>query len=631
MAAEPFLWGRAGTKLTPDQIAKEREMADALAKGAMDYSPVGHWSQGLNRVAQGLLAGLDYRNAERAEGENATYNSDIINSLLGASSSPVAATSMPTTTGAGEELAATSPAVAQPLDMSGNEVFGQFIDTVKQGGVQNPYALAAIAATGKAESGFDPKNATRTWSDPSESGQPGTAGGIMSWRGPRYQALAATGDLSPAGQAKFFLQENPQLIQSLNSAKSVEEAQSLMNNAWQFAGYDRPGGEASRRLQLASSFLPTFQNTEVAAASPQAAIEAAAPVSGYVDPMVSAPNSQPTAQTALAPELPPPVEVAPPPAVASVPPQRVAQALASPQPQAPAINPAILKALSDPRATPQTRAVAQALMQQDLQRQQAAQEMQMKQQDPRYQQQLQLGEIELQNARNPQPKATDDMREYEFAKQQGFPGSFVDFQLAQRKAGATNVTTNVGEGDKFYENLDKKNAETFAAMSDAGIQARSKIAQIDRLEGLMANAPQGAVGALKQAAGEWGIPTEGLSDIQAASALLEKMVPEQRAPGTGPMSDADIKMFRSSLPRIIGQPGGNQLIFQTMRGIAQYEQQMGEIADQVANREIKPAEGRKLIQQLENPLSNFKLPGGPTPNEGWKEIAPNIKFKKLGD
>lgn len=38
-----------------------------------------------------------------------------------------------------------------------------------------------------------------------------------------------------------------------------------------------------------------------------------------------------------------------------------------------------------------------------------------------------------------------NVREYEYAKSQGFPGSFVDFQLAQKKAGATNVSVG-GDG-----------------------------------------------------------------------------------------------------------------------------------------------------------------------------------------
>lgn len=185
------------------------------------------------------------------------------------------------------------PAISGRADLQG-DTYRPFIDTVRAGGLTNPYGLAAVASTGKAESGWSAANANRTWSDPSESGQPGTAGGIMSWRGPRYQALAATGDLSPEGQARFFLQENPQLIQALNNAGSVEEAQRLMDRAWAYAGHDRPGGEAARRMAMAKSYYASeFGN------APQnpgaAAIEAIAPLeqgdtsgteTAYVDPMV---------------------------------------------------------------------------------------------------------------------------------------------------------------------------------------------------------------------------------------------------------------------------------------------------------------------------------------------------------
>lgn len=45
----------------------------------------------------------------------------------------------------------------------------------------------------------------------------------------------------------------------------------------------------------------------------------------------------------------------------------------------------------------------------------------------------------------PQPPTTDDIREYQFAKQSGYEGSFPDWQIDQRKAGATNVTVGGGK------------------------------------------------------------------------------------------------------------------------------------------------------------------------------------------
>src|SRR5690606_13127157 len=304
-----------------------------------------------------------------------------------------------------------------------------FMDTVKTG-VTNPYALAAIAATGKHESGFSPKNVNRTWSDPSQSGQPGTAGGIMSWRGPRYRALAAAGDLSPAGQAKFFLSEDPKLIAALNNARSVDEAVALMNNAWRFAGYDRPGGEAARRLATARSLLPMFQESQspqpvqLASIAPDTAIDAMTPAEAEaiaaastpqpapslagIDPQSMVDRGQPDAwqvggaaastpagiralNTLLAPEplgggaMPSsgaamaPVAPAQPASmqVAQAQPQVIPPMAGGPAPApAPAgfggINPAVVEALSSPYANDRTRQIA-AMLLQDLLQAQAAQ------------------------------------------------------------------------------------------------------------------------------------------------------------------------------------------------------------------------------------------------------------------
>lgn len=545
------------------------------------------------------------------------------------------------------------------------DTYRPFIDTVKAGGLTNPYALSAVASTGKAESGWSTANANRTWSDPSESGQPGTAGGIMSWRGPRYQALAATGDLSPEGQAKFFIQENPQLIQSLNQAKSVEEAQGLINKAWAFAGHDRPGGESARRLAMAKSYYANEFGNSPEPNGGAAAIQAIAPASGYVDPAVSVQQEQPAFDNGRFGSSIDPAQAAP--TGADIAPQlqqqaaemQNANAYEAPQQHAqapyqvadasgssmiaPPVATPIQRGSVDPEVlakmigNPRMREFGIALWKQNAG--QAAGEPWQFATLPDgslVRQNQQTGSVErLGNFAKPaEEKTPASYQEFQLAKKDGFQGTYADWEKV--KVPGTSVTVNNGEGDKFYEKLDQKNAETFSALSDTGMQARSKLAQIDRLESLMANAPQGAVGALKQAAGEWGIPTEGVSDIQAASALLEKMVPEQRAPGSGPMSDADIKMFRASLPRVINQPGGNQLIFQTMRGIAQYEMDMGAIADKVANRELKPdgkvyspADARRDIAKLENPLSNFRPPSGPTPNEGVKpgDIEDGYRFK----
>lgn len=140
-------------------------------------------------------------------------------------------------------------------------IFEGFMGTVRDGGLTNPYALAAVAATVQHESGFSEANAGRTWSDPSESGRPGTAGGLMSWNNERLSAMQqfTGGDASAEAQAAFFLNEDPALIARLNNAGSLEEAQTMMNNAWRFAGYNREGGEAAARLRTAQGMLGRFE------------------------------------------------------------------------------------------------------------------------------------------------------------------------------------------------------------------------------------------------------------------------------------------------------------------------------------------------------------------------------------
>lgn len=164
------------------------------------------------------------------------------------------------------------------MKITPSQIYTDFMQSVVDGGVTNPYGLAAIAATGHAESGFSPQNASGTWNDGKNN-----AGGIMSWNGPRLAALqrhSGGTNGTPQQQASFFLQENPSLIQKLNNAGSLKEAQQLMNNAWAFKGYDQPGNaNAASRLNVAGKYLKQFSGDQ----TPQSA-------SGYVDPQVSTAN-----------------------------------------------------------------------------------------------------------------------------------------------------------------------------------------------------------------------------------------------------------------------------------------------------------------------------------------------------
>jgi len=135
----------------------------------------------------------------------------------------------------------------------------RFVGTLRDGGLTNPYGLGAVAAYAQHESRYAPGNITGSWSDPSQSGQPGTSGGILSWRADRLDNMRnfTSGASDPvAAQGQFFLQENPRLTQALQNAKSPEEAHRLMADAWKFAGYQNSNsGEGAARLATTRDYV----------------------------------------------------------------------------------------------------------------------------------------------------------------------------------------------------------------------------------------------------------------------------------------------------------------------------------------------------------------------------------------
>lgn len=174
--------------------------------------------------------------------------------------------------------------------------------------ITNPNALAAIQATGMHESGFSPGNVFGTWSDPSQSGQAGTSGGALSWRAERLQNLiefGGSGGKLPSAdtQGKFFLEENPDLIAQLQGAQSPEEAQTLMNNAWKFAGYDQQGGEAASRINTAQQLARGGSTIDFGRAGGTSQATPPASSTSAVDSTITAGSGAPTGKAEKAKTL----------------------------------------------------------------------------------------------------------------------------------------------------------------------------------------------------------------------------------------------------------------------------------------------------------------------------------------
>lgn len=314
----------------------------------------------------------------------------------------------------------------------------------------------------------------------------------------------------------------------------------------------------------------------------------------------------------------------------------------------------LLQQAQNPWLDDQSKAFVNGLIQQEMQKR-----------DPAYQQQQQMqqlemqkSQLELQQMQNPQPKwdvitgkdgsifrvnpqtgqhetiygpqpdpvkPTADIQEYEYAvdqaKKAGVPQgqipSFDQWTIQQKKAGASQVNIDQKAEGQFDKTLAEKQAASFDAMATDGVNAKADLAVIGQLDTLL-QGQGGTLTGLSGALAQYGIGGEGVGDLQAADALINKLIPTQRQAGSGSMSDRDVEMFKASLPSLWKTPQGNQIILQTMRGLAGYKQAQGDIAQRVMIGEISRQDAVKALRALPNPLADIGKKKQPVTINGYQ-------------
>lgn len=130
--APAFIWGKGGRALTEEEIARERELAEQLKASGVDTSPIGHWTQGAARLAQALVGNMREARADRAAEDNASYNSSLLQSLLGGgSASPAASGSSSSSSAMPMPGAAGEMSAAMP---EGNQSYRDAIASIESAG-----------------------------------------------------------------------------------------------------------------------------------------------------------------------------------------------------------------------------------------------------------------------------------------------------------------------------------------------------------------------------------------------------------------------------------------------------------------------------------------------------------------
>jgi hypothetical protein len=153
-------------------------------------------------------------------------------------------------------------------------------------------------------------------------------------------------------------------------------------------------------------------------------------------------------------------------------------------------------------------------------------------------------------------------------------------------------------------------AERFNEYADQGYAASQTIGQIDELRRLGTLIETGKGTEAKARIGPYaemlGVDIEGLGEAQAYEAIVARIAPTLRVPGSGATSDFEMQMFLRSLPAIGNTPEGNALIQDTLQALAEHKQMAGDIASQALAGELDPRQAERMIQQLPDPMKAWR-------------------------
>lgn len=186
----------------------------------------------------------------------------------------------------------------------------------------------------------------------------------------------------------------------------------------------------------------------------------------------------------------------------------------------------------------------------------------------------------------------------------------------------------VVEGAKAQETFEKLDSEYLIDVGKMGSEARKLLFQVNEL-GRLLEGEGGPMTSLKALAGRFGIKTENVSNIEAAQALMSRLIPQQRQEGSGPMSDRDLTMYARAFPQLIGTPEGNQLIIDSLRAIALYDIEGEKIVQRRRSGKITTAQAYQELQDRSDPFAELRKEGYMRLSEDEAPAANNGQTQKV--
>jgi hypothetical protein len=217
---------------------------------------------------------------------------------------------------------------------------------------------------------------------------------------------------------------------------------------------------------------------------------------------------------------------------------------------------------------------------------------------------------------------TDVQRNYAQARREGYQGSLVQYQKELRQQ--TNVNIEQRSEGEFAKASGKAIAERVDGMAKDGDAAASDLQALAELRSLGGQFQTGGTSALQGWLADKGIKVGPQVDkVEAYSALIDKLTPQQRAPGSGATSDFDAKMFKASLPRLINTPGGNEIIIGTLEKLADNRLQRADIAAKMQTGELSVKDGVLALRDLQKAARDQSMALRETSKQGAASSPPS--------
>ena len=189
-----------------------------------------------------------------------------------------------------------------------------------------------------------------------------------------------------------------------------------------------------------------------------------------------------------------------------------------------------------------------------------------------------------------------------------------------RSVGGNRVTLNNQQEREFDRATGKAVAERFDRLVTDGDQAVTDLQTLGDLRQLGQRIQTGGGAALQGWLAERGVKVgENVGAVEAYGALIDKLTPQQRAPGSGATSDFDARMFKASLPRLINTPGGNEIIVSTLERLADNRIRRADIAQRVQIGELTVKQGIDALRGLQQEARQMSNDLRETPYKGAQQ------------